>query len=128
MQDEREAVVLIVHSEGQVRDLLSRVLESEFRCVTASGVRDAKRILGGLSCDLVLTVLQMADEDGVELSSFIHENYPDTVVIGVTGERIRHPSHYGLFDCLREPLEITQIRAAVRRGVAYRNCRGTMEC
>jgi DNA-binding NtrC family response regulator len=128
MQDEKEAVVLIVHSGGQLRDLLSRVLESDFACVTASGVREAKEILSGVSCAIAVTILPMADEDGVELSSFIHESYPETVVIGLTGERISHPSHYGLFDCLREPLEITQVRAAVRRGVAYRNCRRRMEC
>jgi DNA-binding NtrC family response regulator len=127
MEEEKEAVVLIVHSEGQLRDLLSRVLENDFTCVTASGVQEAKGLVSGVACDVVLTDLPMADEDGVEFAAFIHENFPETVVIGVTSENDYDSSPLGLFDCLRKPIDIARIRAAVTRGVAYRNCKRDMD-
>lgn len=80
--------VMIVDDESIIRKgLLSFVdweaLECEVICEASNGF-EAKEKLGSVGIDILITDIKMPGMDGLELSKFVYENYPDIKIIILT--------------------------------------------
>lgn len=87
---------------------LSLLDRSWTAAATASDGLQAVDILKEQSFDLVITDIHMPEMDGLALAKHIHENYPDTKVIIVTGydefEYAREAVRCGVYDYLLKPV------------------------
>jgi len=78
--------VLIVDDESLVRNLLTRWLAAEgFRCLTAGDAESAWQALQREQVDVVTTDINMPGTSGLKLLPRIATDYPDTVVLMLTG-------------------------------------------
>ncbi|MEM8997340.1 MAG: ATP-binding protein, partial [Acidobacteriota bacterium] len=113
--------VLVVDDDGQVLEVLSRLLDKAgYRVVAASTPRAALEAFeetGGL--DLVITDLLMGDMDGVELSRRLREKQPELPVLYMSGydpdayERRGVMPEKGAF--LAKPIDAATLRYQVAR-------------
>ncbi|MGD8504858.1 MAG: response regulator, partial [Syntrophobacterales bacterium] len=78
--------VLVVDDEAVVRQGIARVLEGQGLPVkmAADGSR-ALEIMEAEPIGIVLIDIKMPGMDGIEVLKHIHTNYPETVVIMITG-------------------------------------------
>jgi DNA-binding NtrC family response regulator len=112
--DDDERVLWVLH------DALAR-MEDGYEVVTAQSGREALHEFGEQPFDLVITDLRMPGMDGVELTRAIRALDPGAAVIWITaygshevrGETVR----LAVYDCLDKPLEIAEIRQAVRNAL-----------
>jgi DNA-binding NtrC family response regulator len=109
--DDDERVLWVLH------DALARV-EDRYEIVTARSGREALSQFGEQPFDLVITDLRMPDMDGIELTEAIKALDSDAAVIWITAygsHEVRDKlARLAVCDCLDKPLEITEIRQAVR--------------
>ena len=89
--------------------------------VTAQNGRSALGRIKETAFDLIITDLRMPDTDGVELTEVIRSLSPTTRVTWMTGYDCRTLTadavRLGVFRCLDKPLEIGEIRYAVREAL-----------
>jgi two-component system, cell cycle sensor histidine kinase and response regulator CckA len=114
--------VLVVEDEEALRNLICRLLrEGGFEAVPASGGAVAKQILAtaGESIDLVLTDVVMPEMSGKELSMHVREQFPELVVIFMSGYAedviAEHGSLGGVL--LNKPFTRTRLIEAIREGM-----------
>jgi DNA-binding NtrC family response regulator len=109
--DDDERVLLVLH------DALARA-EDGYEVVTSRSGREALHKFGEQPFDLVITDLRMPDMDGVELTRAIRALDPGAAVIWITAygsHEVRDElARLAVCDCLDKPLEIAEIRQAVR--------------
>ena len=78
--------ILIVDDEDQIRTLLARLLGAQgYDCITAESAAAGRRALKEGPVALVLSDVNMPGESGIDFSSEVLKEYPDTAVIMVTG-------------------------------------------
>lgn len=81
----RDATLLIVDDEPDVRGLMAAILEQAgCRCRTAANVGEAKELLRSELFELVLTDMDMPGESGLELIRHVKSLYPQTAVVVAT--------------------------------------------
>lgn len=90
---------------------------------TTSG-KEAIEILKLETFDVVFTDLKMVDIGGMEVLQVIHEKYPETVVVIITGyatiASAVETMRYGAFDYLPKPFTPTEIIAVLRKAMEKR--------
>jgi response regulator RpfG family c-di-GMP phosphodiesterase len=115
--------ILIIDDEEPIRRLLAMYLSDEYSCHTAASADEAIEQLASTPFNLVITDITMPGTSGIELSKYIHQAYPDTVVIMVSGmsninfaiDAMRH----GAFDYVTKPFDLQQVLMAVDRALRY---------
>src|SRR5688572_24819561 len=115
--------ILIIDDEEPIRRLLAMYLSEQYTCHTAASADEATEILASGPFNLVITDIAMPGTSGIELSQYINQAYPETVVIMVSGmsdinfaiESMRH----GAFDYLTKPFDLSQVMMAVDRALRY---------
>jgi DNA-binding response OmpR family regulator len=121
----RLEAILIVDDEPSVCVSLEGVLAREgYRTFSANDGPTALEIMGKQTIDLALLDLRMPVMDGLELMRIIHERWPNTVIMVLTGygtldsavETLRHGAH----DYLLKPSTPEDIKASVRKGLSKR--------
>ena len=100
--------VLIVDDENNVRDLMSRWLESGgYTVITASSAEEALRGLETSTPAVALCDIRMPGHDGVWLAERIRQSHPETAVIMATGVQDVGPAvqtlRQGVIDYLTKP-------------------------
>lgn len=122
------ARILLVDDEEPVRALLKRSLEIDGHVVTTamdgsdalSRVEEAR---GGF--DLLVTDIRMPIMDGIALTLAIKREYPDLLVLLMTGFADQRERAKGLdalvADVLTKPFGVADLRAAVNRILPVRN-------
>jgi cyclic di-GMP phosphodiesterase len=123
MAKNKEVSILIIDDEESIRRLLAMYLSEEYACLTAVSAEEAIELLASNSFNLVITDISMPGTSGIELSQYIHQAYPDTAVIIVSGmsdinyaiEAMRQ----GAFDYITKPFDLSQVLIAVDRAVRY---------
>lgn len=121
---ERQAHILVVDDDERIRTLLRRYLVRQGFCV--SGARDAqhaRRLMTGLSFDLIVLDVMMPEEDGYSFTRYLREAGDVVPVILLTaraeaGDRIAGLES-GADDYLAKPFEprelMLRIAAILRR-------------
>jgi len=114
--------ILIVDDEAIMRKGLSAFINWEsLDCEvadTACDGADAISKLSGGNIDIVITDIRMPQTDGLALSKYIYENYPETAVIILTGfaefEYARTAIAYNVTQFLLKPTSKDEIVSAVK--------------
>lgn len=103
---------ILVDDEALIRDAISKTVPwSEYGfelTATCQNAKEAVKILENDTPDLVITDICMPFMDGLELSKYIYENYPNVVVIIISGyddfEYAKQAVHYKVSEYLLKPV------------------------
>ncbi|SRR6266545_698829 len=120
----RSTTVLIVDDENNVRDLMSRWLESGgYTVISASNAEEALRRVETSKPAVALCDIRMPGHDGLWLAERIRQRYPETAVIMATGVRDVGPAvqtlRQGVIDYLTKPFGRDRLQEAVTRGLEW---------
>jgi len=77
--------LLLVDDEPGVLALLVEQLSPEFEVATACTAEQARRSLRDRPADIVLTDLQLPDGNGIQLLDWVHQSWPGTARVLLTG-------------------------------------------
>jgi CheY-like chemotaxis protein len=119
------ARILIAEDEESVRSLIVRALKQDGHDVVAS--EDGAEALESLSrdkgrFDLLLTDIQMPVMDGIALALAAGRDYPDLVILLMTGFADQRERAHGLsalvHSVITKPFSLADIRAAVGDALA----------
>ncbi len=119
----QDAHLLVVDDDDRIRDLLRRYLgQNGFRISAAANAAEARRLMQGLTFDLVVLDVMMPGEDGFELTKALRkvDNVPIILLTarGEAGDRIEGLS-LGADDYLAKPFEpeelVLRIQAILKR-------------
>ena len=113
--------ILLVDDEYYLRQSIRRIMQqmdTEFRVTAEAGNgEEALAILKEKDIQMVITDIRMPVMDGLKLSKQIHEQYPDIVVIILTGyadfEYAQTALRYGAFDYLLKPVSAEDLETAL---------------
>jgi len=120
--------ILIVDDDASIRRLLFETLtEDGHSVVAAENGETALKLLAEQVFDLVLLDLQLPGVRGMEILATVNRQWPETVVIILTGhaslqtavEALRQGAH----DYLFKPCRTIQLRDSIRRGLLKRQQR-----
>ena len=119
------ARVLVVDDEQPVRVTLKEVLSREgYEVLIASSGQEALQVMGDMAIDLVMVDLKMEGMDGLTLMGEIKQQWPETVIIILTGyatlESALKALRYGAHDYLLKPSGPEDIKQSVRKGLGKR--------
>jgi putative nucleotidyltransferase with HDIG domain len=117
--------ILVVDDEPNARRFLADALRLDGHDLhTAAGARRALVVLKSTAIDLVLTDVRMPGEDGVWLLRAVRSQYPTVPVLLMTGAADPRDAlrclRMGALDYLLKPLQIGEVRFAVRRALERR--------
>jgi len=116
--------ILIVDDEEVVRNLFALSLGERYECVTAADTQEALKLLAEEQFALVISDVQMPGLSGVELLRKIVSDFPDTVVIMVSGidrsQRVIDALRIGAFDYLLKPCDLDVLQLRVEQALERR--------
>lgn len=112
--------VLIVDDDPGIRMALNaNFLRQGWTSETASGVREAIRLVDRKSYDLVISDVRMPDGDGLEVLETVRACAPHSAVILLTANgtvsQAVESMRMGAFDYLTKPVSFDQLRAMAER-------------
>lgn len=110
--------VLIIDDEPDIRELLEiTLIRMGVDTHSAKCVVDAKQALSDQTFDLCLTDMNLPDGNGIELVSYIQNNFPDMPVAMITAygsvETAISALKAGAFDFISKPVDLKQLRDLV---------------
>jgi len=112
--------VLVVDDEAVVRSGISQALTSQgLEVRQAARGQEALKIMASRPAGIVFLDVRLPDIDGLEVLKHLRRDYPETVVIMITGfpdvpgavESIKH----GALDYLEKPFRLNHLEAVVQR-------------
>ena len=121
IMDKKEHI-LVVDDEGTIRTLLSDFLSREGYSVhSAENGTKALEALKENTFDLVITDIQMPGMGGLELMNSLKQQYPDLVVLVMTGfadlETTMAAIKKGAYDYIIKPFKIDEMRIAINNAL-----------
>jgi len=120
-----EETVLLVDDEEHAREALALALKREgYEVIPAASGEDGIETLASRPVDIVVTDLKMPGVSGMELLQYAKKNYPNTVVIMITGhasvESAITAIKEGAFDYITKPVQLDEVRLTVQKAVEKR--------
>jgi len=120
-----EETILLVDDEKHARDALSIALKKEgYDVIAASSGDEGMKLLATKPVDIVITDLMMPGASGMELLLYAKKNYPNTVVIMITGyatvESAITAIKEGAFDYITKPVKLDEVRLTVQKATEKR--------
>jgi len=117
-----EKTILVVDDDLVIRDCLTEFLKAEgFKTGAAATVKGAAAELEKQDYALVITEINLPDGDGFQLLNIVKQNYPQTVVVVITGygtiESAVRAIKTGAYDYLTKPINDDELRLAVARAI-----------
>jgi len=121
----KQARILIVDDEEQVRRLLKRLLElNGYSCETAQDAAEAKSFMGAEQFDLLLTDMNMPGDSGLDLIGAASELQPDIATVMVTGMDDREIANaaleLGAYGYIIKPIQSNEILISVTNALRRR--------
>jgi len=115
----RAPVVLIVDDERLLRETTARVLkDAGYEMHTASNGREAVKLLGSTSFDVIVSDIRMPEMDGLQLLRTVREHDSDVPVVLMTA---MEAVSLGALQYLVKPFDVVELKRVVER--AARLCR-----
>ena len=117
------ARILLVDDEEPIRGFLKRGLEMDgHTVVTAVDGSDGLDRLAESAFDLMLTDIRMPLMDGIALALAAKRDFPDLIILLMTGFADQRERARGLdaivTDVLTKPFSLADLRATVKRALA----------
>jgi len=118
----REKSILVIDDDKIILDSLVEFLSLEgFQVSGTETLKEALSKLQRQNYSLVITDVNLPDGDGFELLDIVRKNYPQTVVITITGygsiESAVNAIKRGAYDYLTKPIVDDELRLAVERAI-----------
>lgn len=116
--------LLLVEDEGDILTAWQTALVHDgYAVYTASGTTEALELLAQQDIDLLITDLVMPGRSGMELTAIVKDQYPDTLILAVTGggklgspeELLQQAVKLGADNIIRKPICLSELRAVVQR-------------
>lgn len=85
---------------GKLKMYISQILQKR-EYFTSDNAAKALEIISSQQPDIILTDIRMPGKDGLYISSFVHNNFPDKIVILITGFLISSMHRQRLKPCFR---------------------------
>ena len=110
--------MLVVDDEPHLANIIAYSL-AKLSCetCTASSAGEALTLMLESPADIIITDINMPGMDGLELTEKVMRQYPDTLVIAITGggdiDTAVAFMKLGGFDFLQKPLDLNEIRFAI---------------
>jgi DNA-binding NtrC family response regulator len=125
MTDEQMQHVLIIDDEAEICKNCVKILSApDIEAAYATNGYDALRMMAEKRFDVVITDLKMSRIGGMEVLKRIHERYPDTVVVVMTGyasvASAVEVMKMGAFDYLPKPFTPHELRAVTYQALAHK--------
>jgi len=122
----RKKNILVIDDDKIILDSLCEFLSLEgFQTSGAGTVKEALARLEEENYCLVLTDVNLPDGDGLELLGIIKRNYPQTVVLVITGygtiDSAVKAIKCGAYDYLTKPVIDDELRLAVERAITQQS-------
>ena len=122
----RKKNILVIDDDKIILDSLCEFLSLEgFQTSGAETVKGALAKLEEENYCLVLTDVNLPDGDGLELLGIIKKNYPQTVVVVITGygtiDSAVKAIKCGAYDYLTKPIIDDELRLAVERAITQQS-------
>lgn len=121
-QGEDKMYILIVDDEPLVRNSMARMvgaLNENYRISQAEDGEDASELLDKKIFDLVITDIRMPAMDGLKLAEHIHDTYPQTYVVMLTGysdfDYARKAIQFKVMDYLLKPASVEDIQSVIEK-------------
>ena len=116
------ANILVVDDEPHVCEIVRRILVPEgHSCAVANSSDEAWAYLQAQDVDLITLDVRMPGQSGVELLKRIHDEFPDTSVIMLTGvggaDTAIQALTYGACGFLTKPIDLDELLFYVKRGL-----------
>ncbi|HKA14760.1 MAG TPA: HD domain-containing phosphohydrolase [Myxococcota bacterium] len=128
MVERTRETILVVDDERGPRESLRMILSPLHRVLTASSALDALAILRRERVEIVTVDLNMQGMNGQDLVRRVHEEFPDTEIVVITGcatvESAAESVRIGICDYLEKPFDVVKVGAAIARAAARRRARG----
>jgi putative two-component system response regulator len=128
MAERTRETILVVDDERGPRESLRMILSPSFRVLVAPNAIDALAILRREPVDIVTIDLNMPGMGGQDLLRRVHEEFPNTEVVVITGcatvESAAESVRIGICDYLEKPFDVVKVGAAIQRAVSRRRARG----
>jgi DNA-binding NtrC family response regulator len=114
--------ILVIDDEMIVCESCKRILEEDgYEVETALSGREAIDKMKENPFDIVLTDLKMPEIDGMEILRTFRKEYPDTIVIMITGfstvETAVEAMKLGAFDYIPKPFTPDEVSIVVRKAI-----------
>lgn len=133
MEDKKDSVViLIVDDDELVRMTLSVLMSSlGYHCLVAGDGVEAIAVLKSTAVDLVFSDIVMPGMDGLQLLTYVKENYMQTDVIISTGyhEKASYSEviKAGAIDFIKKPIDQAELEAKLARAIRERSMMQELE-
>lgn len=123
----KEAAILLVEDDKEtglyVREFLELSLAVEHNCVVAASAEEAMKMLESTLFHLAITDIQLPGASGLDLCRFIHQTYPNTIVVIVSAmtdiKYAVEAMRSGAFDYITKPINPEEFISAVERALNY---------
>ncbi len=121
------SLVMIIDDELENIDPLLSYLKSlaKYDIETFTDGDSAIKALKNRRADVVLCDVRMPDISGYDVLKWIKKNYPDVIVVMMTGfgsvDDAMTAIRYGAFDYLSKPFDIQKAELTIRRAIEHRD-------
>src|SRR4030043_1673514 len=114
--------ILVIDDEMIVCESCKRILEEDgYEVETALSAKDAFAKMRENPFDIVITDLKMPEIDGMEVLRTFQKDYPDTIVIMITGfstvETAVEAMKLGAFDYIPKPFTPDEVSIVVKKAI-----------
>jgi putative nucleotidyltransferase with HDIG domain len=127
MADRIRETILIVDDERGPRESLRMILSQSFRVLAVTSAVEALEALRAQTVDIVTLDLNMPGMGGQDLMRRMHEEFPNTEIIVITGcgsvESAAESVRIGICDYLEKPFDVVKVGVAVARALSRRRAR-----
>jgi DNA-binding NtrC family response regulator len=118
--------ILVVDDEMIVCESCKRILEGEgYEAETALSGKEAFEKMKANPFDIVITDLKMPGIDGMEVLRIFRKEYPDSIVIMITGfstvETAVEAMKLGAFDYIPKPFTPDEVAIVVKKAIEKKN-------
>ena len=124
--------LLVVDDDPHIREQLERLYrQSGYTVTTVASAEEAITRLGEDDIDMVISDVRLPGIDGIELTSYVHDHFPDVPVIVITGfsdiQTAVDVLKMGAVDFLIKPFDLTVVqgltRVALEKTIVFREIR-----
>jgi cyclic di-GMP phosphodiesterase len=128
MIERTRETILVVDDDRGPRESLRMILSPSFRVLTAGTAVEALGVMRRERVDIATVDLNMPGMGGQDLMRRMHEEFPDTEIVVITGcatvESAAESVRIGICDYLEKPFDVVKVGAAIARAVSRRRARG----
>ncbi|MGE3319029.1 MAG: sigma-54-dependent transcriptional regulator [Candidatus Berkiella sp.] len=111
-------LALVIDDEPDICQLLEITLKRmSIDALSVNSIKEAKKVLAHKNFDICLTDMRLGDGDGLDLVSYVQNNYPQLPIAVITAhgnmETAVKALKLGAFDFISKPIDLTQLRDIV---------------